>query len=215
MSTGPTTNPYINNVDHNISPEQNLVEDIVVESIKFNGHTFLYIPRTLVAEDEIFGEDTISRFESSHAIEMYIENVDAFEGDGDILSRFGLMVQDSATLAMAKRRFEETFRTIPNRPKEGDLVYFPLTKTLLEITFVEHENPFYQVGKNFVYRLTVELFEYGQEELDTGIEEIDSVEDRLDNPNDTINDPFADNDSFEQQGDLLKDFDPDDPFGDF
>lgn len=210
-----TTNPYINNVDHNISPEQNLIEDLVVESIKFNGHTFLYIPRTLVKEDEIFGEDTISRFESSHALEMYIENVDAFEGDGDMLTRFGLMVQDSATLAMAKRRFQEIFRNTPSRPKEGDLIYFPLTKTILEITFVEHENPFYQAGKNYVYRLTVELFEYSQEELDTGIEEIDSIEDRLDNPDDADTDPYADNDAFEQEGDAIKDFTEDNPFGDY
>ena len=184
-----TTNHYINNVDHNISSEKNLVEDLVIESIKFYGHEFLYIPRTLVNLDEVFGEDTISKFESSHAIEMYIESVDGFEGEGDIISKFGLQIKDTATLSVSKRRFDEIFRKQPKRAREGDLLYFPLTKGLFEITFVEHENPFYQVGKNYVYKLTVEQYQFSHEELDTGAPEIDDIGDRLENDNSTENYP--------------------------
>ena len=210
-----TTNPYINNVDHNISTEQNLVEDLVIESIKFYGHTFLYIPRTLVNEDEVFGEDTISKFETSHAIEMRIETVDGFEGEGDILSKFGLQIKDNATFAVAKRRFDEVLKDSPNVPREGDLLYFPLTKALMEITFVEHENPFYQIGKNYVFRLTAEMYEFSHEDFETNVPEIDEVAEKLENNNDTVNDPFADNDKFEEEGDLIKDFTDEDPFGDY
>ena len=210
-----TTNPYVNNVDNNISAEQNLIEDLTVETIKFFGHTFVYIPRTLVNEDEIFGEDTISKFESNQSIEMYIENVDGFEGEGDILSKFGLEIRDSATLVLAKRRFEQTFRGNPDRPQEGDLIYFPLTKGLFEITFTEHENPFYQAGKLYSFRMDVELFEFSHEDFETGVPEIDEIADRLENPDDAdLNDEFADNETFETEGDDIKDFTEDDPFGD-
>lgn len=224
-----TTNPYINNVDHNVSPEQRLVEDLVVESIKFYGHTFLYIPRTLVKEDEIFGEDTISRFASHHAIEMYIETVDGFSGEGDVISRFGLQIKDTATLSVAKRRFIETFEKVlieyqtdappaqqlHVQPREGDLLYFPLTEGLFEITFVEHENPFYQVGKRFVFKLTIEQYEFSHEDFETGSLEVDQVAVDLENNNNTANDAYADNDKLETEGDALKEYSENNPFGDY
>ena len=106
---------------------------------------------------------------------MFIESVDGFEGDGDIIGKFGLEIRDSATFVVSKKRFNHI--TEKNRPFEGDLIYFPLAKKFFEIKFVEHENPFYQLGKNYVYSLSVELFQYSEENINTQLEDIDSAVD--------------------------------------
>ena len=137
----------------------------------------IYIPRTLVNEDELFGEDTISKFTEGNAIEMYIESVDGFEGEGDFISKFGLEIKDTMSLIVSRKRFEEQLGHVATRPREGDLIFFPLSKGLFEIKFVEHENPFYQLGKLYTFKLSCELFSYSQEEIDTGFSEIDSLED--------------------------------------
>lgn len=161
--------------------EQYLVEDLIIESLKIFGQDFFYIPRTLVSRDDILGEDRLSQFKSSFPIEMYFENVDSFDGQGAFIQKFGLMMEQSATLVVARRRWEQLVgrfgdTTIPSRPNEGDLLYFPLTKGLFEIKFVKHQDPFYQLGKLYVYKLQVELFQYASERIDTGIEEVDVFE---------------------------------------
>jgi hypothetical protein len=161
--------------------EQFLVEDLIIESLKIFGQEMFYIPRTLVSKDEILGEDRLSKFTSSFPIEMYFENVDSFAGQGAFIQKFGLMMEQSATLVVARRRWEQMVgrygkTQIPSRPNEGDLLYFPLTKGLFEIKFVQHQDPFYQLGKLYVYKLQIELFQYSSEHIDTGIKEVDVFE---------------------------------------
>jgi len=173
-----STNPYFS---HGTKNEQYLMEDLIIESIRIYGNEIFYIPRTLVSKDEILGEDRLSKFKSSFPLEVYFENVDAFAGQGAMIQKFGLMMEQSATLVVARRRWEQFIgrygvTTIPTRPNEGDLIYFPLTKGLFEIKFVTHQDPFYQLGKLNVYKLQVELFQYASERIDTGKPEIDVFE---------------------------------------
>ena len=137
-----------------------------------------YIPRQLVAKDNILGEDRLSKFTDAYPIDIYLESVDGFEGQGAFIQKFGLMMEQSATLTVARRTWEKFIGRhndimLPNRPAEGDLLYFPLTKGLFEIKFVEHQDPFYQLRKLYVYRLQVELFQYASERIETGNAEID------------------------------------------
>jgi len=164
-----------------VRSEQLTYEDIIVESISIYGQDFYYIPRTLVGKDEILGEDRLSEFKSAYGIEMYLESHDGFEGQGAFIQKFGLMMEQSATLTVARRKWEQLVgqhgkSILPNRPSEGDLLYFPLTGGLFEIKFVKHQDPFYQVGKLFVYKLQVELFQYASEKINTGISSIDVFE---------------------------------------
>lgn len=176
----PTTNLYFNN--HAFSGEQNLIEDLIIESIRIYGVDCYYIPRTVVKEDLVFGEDTLSKFDDAYLIEMYIKSVDGFEGEGDFLSKFNIEIRDEMVLTVSQRRFgeevslTETTKDI-GRPAEGDLIYFPLNNKVFEVKFVEHEAVFYQMGSLQTYDLRCELFEYSHERLDTGIAAIDSIED--------------------------------------
>lgn len=163
---------------HGTRGEQLFHEDLIVESIQHYGQNFYYIPRKLVGKDEILGEDRLSEFKKAYSIEMYLENATGFEGQGAFIQKFGLMMEQSATLTVARRRWEQLIgrfgnTVIPSRPCEGDLIYFPLTDGLFEIKFVTHQDPFYQIGKLFVYKLQVELFQYASEKLETGVKEID------------------------------------------
>jgi hypothetical protein len=172
------TNVYFTQGTRN---EQYLVEDLIIESLKIYGQEFFYIPRTLLSKDEILCEDRLSEFKSSFPIEMYFENIDSFDGQGQFIQKFGLMVEQSATLVVARRRWDQLVgrygqTIIPTRPCEGDLIYFPLSKGLFEIKFVKYQDPFYQLGKLYVYKLQVELFQYASERIDTGIAEVDVFE---------------------------------------
>lgn len=174
----PTTNPYFT---QGTTSEQFLVEDLIIESLKIYGKEVMYIPRTLISKDDILGEDRLSHFKYAFPIEMYFENIDSFGGQGFMLQKFGLMVEQSATLVVARRRWEQFIgrygvTTVPSRPNEGDLIYFPLSKGLFEIKFVQHQDPFYQLGKLYVYKLQVELFQYASERIDTGHKDIDVFE---------------------------------------
>lgn len=168
--------------------EQRLIEDLIIESLKIYGHDVFYLPRTLVKEDTIFDEDTLSKFIQAYPLEMYLENIEGFGGDGELFSKFGLEVRDSATFILARRRWDELVRTSggtftqDTRPSEGDLLYFQKTNSLFEIREVEFNNPFYQAGKLYTYRLKCELFEYSSEVIETGITELDAnaEEDSLD-----------------------------------
>ena len=168
-------NPYFKDY----SGEQNIVEDLTIETIQTMGRDMVYIPRTLVNEDKLFGEDTTSKFDDGYEIEMYIQSVDGFEGEGDVLSKFGIQIKDRLELVVSRKRFEEAVGSYENitRPKEGDLIFFPLSNTIFEINFVEHENPFYSLGKLFTYKLSCEVFTYSEEVIDTGYSDIDKVED--------------------------------------
>ncbi len=123
----------------------------------------------------IYGEESYSKFDSQYFVEMYIKNVEGFGGQGDFLSKFNLEIRDQVTLTIARRTFFDEVGTYTSfsRPREGDLVYFPLNKKLFEIKFVEHEAIFYQLGSLQTFDLTCELFEYSNEILNTGIQEID------------------------------------------
>jgi len=164
-----------------VRSEQYLYEDIVIESLKMYGQDVYYLPRDIVNEDDIFGDDVPSRFNSSHKIEMYIENIEGFDGDGDLFTKFGVEIRDQATFVVARRRWTQTVGRYDNeinsvRPLEGDLIYIPLSRSLFQIMHVEHEQPFYQLSNLPVYKLRCELFEYNDEDLDTGIEAIDDIE---------------------------------------
>ena len=161
--------------------EQNVVENLIIECLGIYGQEMFYIPRTLVSKDDILGEDRLSEFKNAYPIEMYFENVDGFGGNGAFMSKFGLMIEQSATLVVARKRWQQAVAQygqtiLPNRPAEGDLLYFPLTGGLFEIKFVQHQNPFYQIGKLYTYKLDVELFQYASERIDTGYNAIDDFE---------------------------------------
>ena len=180
-----TSNLYFNN--YAFSGEQNLIEDLIVESIKIYGLDVQYLPRTIVAEDSFFGEDPLSKFTDSYEMEMYIKNVEGFEGEGDFLSRFNLEIRDQITFTVSQRRWAEEVTLGDThtddegnnigRPAEGDLIYFPLTGKIYEVKFIEHESIFYQMGALQTYDLTCELFQYSHEVIDTGRTAIDQIED--------------------------------------
>ena len=149
------------------------------KKIKVYGIDLNYMPRTLVNEDKLFGDDRSSQFKDSRTVEMYIKNVDGFEGEGTFVSNFGLEVRDQITLTVAKRRWEELAFEGSGRdkePKAGDLIYFPLTDGLFTVLGVTDTNTFFQTGALQTFDLTCELFTYGDEKIDTGIEEIDDIE---------------------------------------
>ena len=164
------------------SSEQLLMEDIIIECLKIYGLDTYYLPRHKVNEDAILGEDTLNNFEHAYPLEMYMQNVTGFEGDGDLMSKFGVEIRDTATFIVARRRWDETVARSGNavlttRPAEGDIIYFPLTKAYFEIKFVESTDPFFQVGKLYVYKLQCELMQYSSERFNTGISDIDSIAD--------------------------------------
>lgn len=164
-----------------VKSEQNLYEDIIIESLKIYGQDVYYLPRDIVNKNPIFADDVPSRFNSSYKIEMYIENVDGFSGDGDIFTKFGVELRDQATFIVARKRWVQTVKRYDNeitglRPREGDLIYLTLSNTMFEIMHVEHEQPFYQVSNLPTYKLRCEKFEYNDEDFDTNITAIDSIE---------------------------------------
>jgi hypothetical protein len=166
-------NPYF----YNYGNEQNLVEDMTIEIIKATGQDCLYVPRQYLNIDKIFGENPASSFTKTYTLEMYLQSYKGFEGT-DIISQFGIEIKDKVTLVFARKRFSEevTLNDITiTRPREGDLIYFPASKSLFEINFVEHENPFYPLGKLYSYYITAELFTYSYEKINTNISYIDSV----------------------------------------
>lgn len=202
--------------------ENLLVEKLITEAIDIHSVEMMYIPRKLVAEDRILGEDRLSEFKHAYPINVYMENVDGFEGQQAFASKFGLQMEQSATLQIARRkwkqmvgRFGETI--IPDRPNEGDLIYFPMTGGLFEILHVMHQQPFYQLGQLYVYKLTVELFRYSSERIDTGVDDIDSFvglksTDLTVNP-DVTSTGVGENTNFvTEKTDIV--FDKNNPFGD-
>ncbi len=161
--------------------EQKFMENLVVESIEIYGQDIYYVPRTLVNRDTIFGEDSDSQFDSARAIRAYVNNADGWEGQGELLSKFGVRIEDKTTFIFSREKFKEKVDDletliVEGRPNEGDLIWFPTTKHLFEIKFVEAERPFYQLGKGYVWECQCELFEYSDEEINTGIADLDAIE---------------------------------------
>ena len=174
---------------HGTSSEQRLVQDLINEQLRMYGVEVVYIPRKFVNKKTIIQEVTSSRFDDNFAIEAYVNNYDGYGGQGDILTKFGVSLKDELLITISKERFEDFISPflgalddgeedsdiiLSTRPREGDLIYFPLGERLFEVKFVEHESPFYQLGKNYVFELKCELFEYEDEIIDTSIDEIDT-----------------------------------------
>ena len=212
-------NKYFNN--YGFAREQDVVEDLILESIKIYGHDVKYLPRTLVKNDHLFGEDALSKFQEAIDIEMYLKSMEGFEGDGQFLSKFGLEIRDQIVLTVARKRFDQVI-TSPklmtevgynlvfedgnnnepsrqfltgdaateawvqegddylntlNRPREGDLIYFPMMDKIFEVMYVDDRPVHFQLGRMQSYDLRCELFEYSSEEINTGDSTIDAVED--------------------------------------
>lgn len=162
--------------------EQNLVQDLINEQLRMYGVEVYYIPRQYLTKNTVIEEVIQSEFTSAYPIEAYVNNYDGYDGQGTLLSKFGITDLDDLTLIISKERYEQyitpLIRDLPNielatRPKEGDLIYFPFGDRLFEIKFVEHEQPFYQLQKTYVYELKCELFRYSTEVVDTGVDAID------------------------------------------
>lgn len=167
--------------------EQKLYEDLIIESIQSRGQESYYIPREIINRDLIFDEENLSRFEFAYPIEVYTDNIEGFEGENDIFTKFGIEIRDGATFIVSRRRFSESIAIYEEeltgenskrwyRPREGDLVYLPMSGSIFEITHVEDESPFYQLRNLPTFRMRCELFEYSQEDFDTGNEDVDDIE---------------------------------------
>ena len=165
--------------------EQRLVQELINEQLQMYGVDVTYLPRKVVNRDSIFREIESSKFDDSYTLEAYVNTYEGYSGQGDVMSKFGLSIKDELTLTISRERYEDFITpflesetdseiVLSNRPREGDLVYFPLGQRLFEVKFVEHEDPFYQLGKNYVYLLKCELFEYEDEVIDTGVDVIDT-----------------------------------------
>ena len=182
---------------HGTSSEQFLVQDLINEHIRMFGMEVTYIPRKMIDTDDVFNEVQSSKFDDNFILEAYLNNYEGHTGQGDLMTKFGISLRDEITLTISKERFEDFISPflmgrldssessdsyddgatvkISSRPKEGDLIYFPLSSRLFEIKFVEHESPFYQLNKNYTYELKCELFEYEDEIIDTNITDIDEL----------------------------------------
>jgi hypothetical protein len=170
------TNFYFNNFS--ASNEQDLLHDLVIESIRIYGEDMYYIPREVKRYDELYGEDAISQYNRAILVELYIKSVDGFTGDGNFMSKFGLQIRDQAVFSISQRVFsrEVGLLTGQPRPNEGDLIYFPLNDKCFKIMFVKKQEFFYPLGTLPTWEVTVELFEYSNEKFNTGIAEIDKVQ---------------------------------------
>ena len=163
---------------HGTHSEKTLYEDLIIEQLKIYGHEVHYLPRTTVTEDKILGEEPDAKYTEAYSIEMYIEDVNGFAGQGDLIGKFGLEVRDELTFVVSRRTFEllvdQPSNTISiNRPREGDIIYMPTFKKFFQIDFVEDEDPMYQINDLPIFKLKCSMWEYSMETVDTGVAEID------------------------------------------
>ena len=164
--------------------EKKLYEDLIIEGLKIHGHDVYYLPRTLVNQDLILGEDTLSKFDDSYLIEMYVETTEGLAGEQELINKFGLEIREETTFMLSKRRWNDAVDSVhtmikEGRPNEGDIIYYPLLNKFFEISFVEDQEPFFQLGNLPVYKLRARTWEYSSEKLDTGVTDIDSAEDQF------------------------------------
>ena len=223
-----STNFYFNNITN--SKEQNLIEDLVIESIKIYGHDVFYCPRKAGNLDEIYGEDPLTEYTTAFSIDMYIRSYDSYDGDGQFLSKFNLEIRDQVTFTVAVRTFfnevaQYTYVPALTRPLEGDLIYLTMADRLFQIKYVNKTPVFYQMGNIQMYDVVAEMFEYSGEVLNTGIEAIDNIEKTytLNTLSSKVNantfnldtqsqDVFADNSEFQSEANNFIDFSEVDPF---
>ena len=215
------TSVYFRNYDN--FNEQNLIDDLVIESIKIYGLDVTYISGDFNNRDDVFNEDDMPLYDQKYEFEVYVKNVDGFEGEGDFLSKFGLEIRDQVTFTVAMRTFEKHVtrsNATKVRPRENDIIWMPLNKKMYRITYVEHESVFYQTGALQVYDIKCELMEFSNERFDTGIYEIDHYFDDVSTTSDQVTtledleetDPLAQNLVFEGEADDIIDFSEIDPF---
>lgn len=215
------TSVYFRNYDN--FNEQNLIDDLVIESIKIYGIDVTYISGSFNNVDRILNEDDTPLYDEMYEFEVYVKNVDGFEGEGDFLSKFGLEIRDQVTFTVAIRTFERhVTRTNGTkvRPRENDIIWLPLNQKMYRITYVEHESVFYQSGALQVYDIKCELMEYSNERFDTGRYDIDHYFDNITTVSTSVDtledvetvDPLAQNLAFEQVADDIIDFSEIDPF---
>lgn len=224
------TNVFFRNYDN--FNEQQLIDDLVIESIRMYGVDVIYIKRSFGAIDNVFNEDDLPLYDETFEFEAYVKNVDGFEGEGDFLSKFGLQIRDQVTFTVANRTFERFVtreETDLIRPREGDLIYFPLSEKIYEIKFVEHESVFYQSGALQVQDMRCELIEFSGQRFQTGRVPIDTYFDSIDTTDtttladlaNTAGNVFGETDgvdnlsrnyTFETEGDNILDFSETDPF---
>ncbi len=167
-------NPYFN--AYGYVPEQDLVADLIIESIKQFGMDMWYLPRTIVNyDDAVYNQDDMSEFNAAYELEMYIKSVDGFGGEGSFLSKFGMEIRDRVSLSVARRRFDESVGSVVEipRPREGDLIFFPMTNKMFEIVYADNRAIFYPLGTLPLYDLSCEVFEFNGEKFNTGRPEID------------------------------------------
>lgn len=210
------------------SIEQNLIDDLMNEAIDIHSPTMYYLPRKIISKDNIFREAEVVEYDTAYQTMMYIKNVDSFEGDGKFLGKFGIEIRDQMNLQVGITRFNSDVVAASNneieRPREGDLVYIPMIKSVYTIMYSSSEKVFFQLGKLQVYDLTCELFEYSNEKFSTGIAEIDSYN-ALSFDANTSEDPdeefenenlyLADNEEIETEASAIIDFTESNPFGEF
>lgn len=174
------TSVYFNNFSPSVINEHMLLEDLIVESIQIMGHDVKYMPREVYdATDDVLGESVNSKFTRAYGMEMYLANVEGYEGDGDFFSKFGLEIRDTSNFVVSRRSFEKYVpSTIARRPREGDLIFVPLLNKIFEIKFVEEELMFFSLGKRapYMYELRCEVFRFSNEDFETGDSEVDDLE---------------------------------------
>lgn len=214
-----STNVFFSN--YNYFNEQQLIDDLVVESISMYGVDTFYLTRSLESVDNILNEDDLPIFNKAYQFEVYVKSVDGFQGEGDFLSRFGLQIRDQAVFTVAMRTFERFVTRLDQekiRPNEGDLIYLPMNRKFFKIMHVEHESVFYQSGALQVFDMKCELFEYSNERFETGIEEIDTHYEPIKTEEVSTledlfgKDPIAKNIFFEEESSDIVDFTEIDPF---
>lgn len=211
---------------HGTISEQDLLEDLVVESIQHRGMDLMYIPRTVVDVNEFFSEDRFSTYDETFEIEMYPINQTGYEGQGDLLAKFGIQIDHTGTFIVARRRWlaevgaRSQMAQLPNRPAEGDLLYYPLSKSLFKINHVEPDSPFYQLSSRYVWTLKVSLVDFTYHEMNTGNAEIDNlfldIKDEMiegHEPDDGARRHQGQNDVMQQKGNSIIDWNSSDPFG--
>jgi len=231
----PTTNFFFNNFSS--ASEQRLLADLSTEMIKMYGVEAYYMPRTHVAIDQLFDADALSKFDHAIPLEMYIKNFSGYQGEGDMLSKFGITMADQITFCISRTRFSEDIGSPYNliRPLEGDLIYLGMTSAMFEIKFVEHESTFYQTGSLQYYEIKCERFNYNSEKLNTGIPDVDIIANTYSEAGmvlttqsgitlqtlngepieiSTSTDPNAQNDYFVNTASQFVDFSVTNPFGD-
>jgi len=162
--------------------EKRLYEDLIIEGLKIYGQDCYYLPRTLVNRDLILGEDSLSKFDDSYLLEMYMETTEGFAGEQEIINKFGLEIREDTTFMISKRRWQDQVDSVhtlikDGRPNEGDIIYMPLMNSFFEIQFVQDQEPFFQLGNLPVYKLRCTRWEYSSEQLNTGVADIDAAED--------------------------------------